>query len=308
MLKHILVATDFSTRSDRALRRATLLARGASARLTLVHVVDGDRPVDLVRSEVAAAAAILKETARTLGTFDDVAATPAVVTGDAASAILDAADVTGADLIVLGPHRRRLRDVFVGTTAERTIARSPRPVLMAAGVPSAPYASALLALDPAAEPSLAARLRDLDTLGARTVVAMHAFDVPALGVMQRGPAEQAAIDDYLTGRARDAESALKRCVAQSGLGKTARRVVPIHGTTGRTILEAADEAETSLIVVGTSQRTGLARFVVGSVAEDVVSHAERDVLVIPQVSRGAERDIGVGDGSCARKLEGLPVG
>ncbi|HEU6442162.1 MAG TPA: universal stress protein, partial [Microvirga sp.] len=47
-MRTILVATDFSTRSDRALRRATLLARHVSARLVLIHVVDDDRPVRLV--------------------------------------------------------------------------------------------------------------------------------------------------------------------------------------------------------------------------------------------------------------------
>src|SRR5690349_25051655 len=39
-----LVATDFSTRSDRALLRATLVANRVGAALTLVHVVDADQP------------------------------------------------------------------------------------------------------------------------------------------------------------------------------------------------------------------------------------------------------------------------
>jgi nucleotide-binding universal stress UspA family protein len=37
-MDRILVATDFSTRSDRALRRATLIARRTGAALTLLHV------------------------------------------------------------------------------------------------------------------------------------------------------------------------------------------------------------------------------------------------------------------------------
>lgn len=40
----LLVATDFSTRSDRALRRAVLLAKQYTAGLVLVHVVDDERP------------------------------------------------------------------------------------------------------------------------------------------------------------------------------------------------------------------------------------------------------------------------
>ena len=41
---HILAATDFSTRSHRALRRAGLLARERKAELTLVHVLEDDHP------------------------------------------------------------------------------------------------------------------------------------------------------------------------------------------------------------------------------------------------------------------------
>jgi len=47
----ILAATDFSTRSYRALRQAGLLARACGGELSLVHVVDDDRPPDLVAIE-----------------------------------------------------------------------------------------------------------------------------------------------------------------------------------------------------------------------------------------------------------------
>ena len=58
---HILAATDFSTRSQRAIRRAGLLARDNGAGLTLVHVVDDDQPTDLVALETREADRILGE-------------------------------------------------------------------------------------------------------------------------------------------------------------------------------------------------------------------------------------------------------
>jgi universal stress protein E len=58
---HILAATDFSTRSQRALRRAGLLARASRAELTLAHVVDDDQPPDLVALERREAERILGE-------------------------------------------------------------------------------------------------------------------------------------------------------------------------------------------------------------------------------------------------------
>lgn len=61
-MKQILVATDFSTRSDRALRRAVLTARQVRAELTLVHVVDDDQPNYLIERQKTAAAEILQQT------------------------------------------------------------------------------------------------------------------------------------------------------------------------------------------------------------------------------------------------------
>ena len=49
-MKTILVATDFSPRSDRALRRAILIARRQGATLVLAHVIDDDRQERLVTS------------------------------------------------------------------------------------------------------------------------------------------------------------------------------------------------------------------------------------------------------------------
>jgi len=46
------------------------------------------------------------------------------------------------------------------------------------------------------------------------------------------------------------------------------------------ILDYAREAEIDLIVIGTHGRTGVAHFVIGSVAERVVRHATCPVLTV----------------------------
>src|ERR1051325_11646265 len=56
---------------------------------------------------------------------------PLVITGDPFDGILRTAGSIGADLIVMGAHRRQLLlDIFVGTTIERVIRKGPFPVLM----------------------------------------------------------------------------------------------------------------------------------------------------------------------------------
>lgn len=283
MIRHVLAATDFSTRSDRALRRAILLAKHLGAGLSLVHVVDDDQPPYLVEAHIDTAESMLAGSARTIEKFDDIACDAKVVTGDAFAGIIRAADEAATDLIVLGAHRRQLLDIFVGTTAARTIARSRRPVLMAAGVPSAPYARALVALD-IEEPSRAMlkRVHEMGVLRTSEVVAMHAFDVPARAMLQRAMSAKETIDQYVLDEGLQASKDLGRFLAGTGSPTTRHRSLAINGSTARTILECASDDDADLIVVGTSQRKGMERLLLGSVAEDVLGDADRDVLVVPK--------------------------
>ena len=282
MLNHIMLATDFSTRSDRALRRATMLAREHGAALSLVHVIDDDQPAHLIRAQTTASRVMLQEVARTIAEFDGVPADITIQVGDVFSNILEASEQVGADLIVLGAHRRQLRDIFVGTTAERIIVRSRIPVLMAAGVPASPYARTLIALDTEEQSrSVVERVHALAILRDSEIVAMHAFDAPARGMMQRAMSEREAVDQYVASEELRASRELAGLVAGTGLRTAQRKLSPVKGSAARAIMKCALDEDAALIVVGTSQRQGLERFMLGSVAGDVLRDADRDVLVVP---------------------------
>ena len=98
----ILAATDFSTRSYRALRRAGLLARACSAELSLVHVVDDDQPPDLVAIETREAERILAEQIAAMAELQSLRSRPMVIVGDPFDGILRTATAVQADLIVRG--------------------------------------------------------------------------------------------------------------------------------------------------------------------------------------------------------------
>lgn len=57
-----------------------------------------------------------------------------------------------------------------------------------------------------------------------------------------------------------------------------------YGDTADSILECSKTFGADMIVIGTHSRTGIDRFIMGSVAEHVVRHAEVPVLVVPMVS------------------------
>ena len=143
----ILAATDFSTRSNRALRQAGLLAQPGNAQLHIVHVVDDDQPDELVRMEKREAERVLSEQMASMPELRDVQAHPLVVTGDPFDGILRAAADVNADLIVMGSHRKQLLDIIIGTTIERVIRKGPFPVLMVNNEAQRKYDNVLAPVD-----------------------------------------------------------------------------------------------------------------------------------------------------------------
>ena len=142
------MATDFSTRSHRALRRAGLLARECDAELTLVHVVEDDQPRSLVELERREASKFLDEQIHSLAELKRCPMQLFARSGTAFDGILQTAKISSADLIVMGSHRRQLlRDVFVGTTIERVIRIGTYPVLMVNNAVDHPYEKVLVATD-----------------------------------------------------------------------------------------------------------------------------------------------------------------
>jgi universal stress protein E len=127
----ILAATDFSTRSNRALRQAGLFAQPGRSQPHIVHVVDDDQPEELVRVKKREAERVLNEQAGSMPELSGVQAQLMVVTGDPFDGILKTAAEVNADLIVTGSHRKQLLPEFLsGTTIERIIRKGSFPVLM----------------------------------------------------------------------------------------------------------------------------------------------------------------------------------
>jgi nucleotide-binding universal stress UspA family protein len=140
-MKHILVPTDFSDSSERALSMAIDLARTLQAKLTLVHVWSIPNvgyaealtwPID--EMEQAARRALDEVQGRT---SKQLPGTEAVLQlGKEWQAILEVAKDRKVDLIVMGTHGRRgLPRLILGSVAEKVVRLSPIPV-MTVGAPA----------------------------------------------------------------------------------------------------------------------------------------------------------------------------
>ncbi len=115
--------------------------------------------------------------------------------------------------------------------------------------------------------------------GARVDV-VHVFSSPAVVGDVVSPAFGGArLSDYMRG---EAEAQLRRFIADiSGLESLVGEVRVLAGDASDRILKVAEESDPDLIVMGTRGRTGLKHVLLGSVAERVLRHAHRPVLVVP---------------------------
>lgn len=282
-MKKILVATDFSERSDRAVRRATLLARQFSASLTMVHSVDDDQPQSLIDNESEIAEKLLREQSRSLREIEDIECGFQVVLGDPFEGIAAAAEAEAPDMLVIGPHRRQaLKDIFTGTTAERTVRASRTPVLMANGVPAGPYRHILVAVDFSDSSAKAVEaVGRLGLAGDSEVTLLHVFDAPGTGLIGHSAMTREGADIYIAGERAAAEKMLAEFLAQKDFAP-AHQVVRFNETSiGEVVIATADELSVDLIVMGTRGRSAISRLVLGSVVDEVLGKARRDVLAVP---------------------------
>lgn len=290
-MRRLLVAVDFSHASDRALRRARLLAAQTGATLDIVHVLEADgadaRSVEAARTLAEARLAELQETLRSV---DGVAAQVRLETGAPRRALLAAADALDADLLVVGAPRPAagLRAAFPSGTAERLARVAHRPVLVAAGVPAGPYERIFVATDFSGASGSAVQAISqlgLDRLGSVTVAHVFESALPALRESADTSIRDQAEAWIEAERARSA-GRLEDFLGSEPAGDWHRVVEPNTSTPAATLLGIAAGAGTELIVIGSHGRSRLGRHLAGSVLADLVRAASVDLLIVPSSDPG----------------------
>ncbi len=280
---HILAATDFSTRSQRALRRAGLLARESGAELTLVHVVDDDQPAGLVALERREAERILGEQIDAVAELRGLSSRALVVESDPFDGILRAAASTKADLVVMGAHRKQLlRDIFVGTTIERVIRMGPFPVLMVNKEADRPYQTAMAAVDMSDPSANAMRTgKALRLPGGIQLALVHAFEPLAKGKLSYAGLNRETIDNYVADERERAIKDLAAFMDEHGLGDEGRPMRIEEGAPFEVIATAVEQLQPDVLIMGTHGRSGIAKAFLGSVAEEALRSLDVDILAVP---------------------------
>jgi nucleotide-binding universal stress UspA family protein len=242
-----------------------------NARITIVHVLEtrADRATDsLVRAE---AERQLDATKAKMADWLDVAGRSnftiklRLLRGTPVDELGELALATGPELIVLGRRGDRgFRDLLIGSTALRVAREARYPVLVVASPPRGSYRCLVTGFDYSPHALRAAKL------GARLL--------PMEG---RAVVVHASRDAENRDRLRPLALALRRAMPVRPGGGPWQVVVRAQDPRGL-ILDLARRRNADLIAVGSLGRTGVARLVMGSVAEAVLQHAPVDVLVAPR--------------------------
>jgi nucleotide-binding universal stress UspA family protein len=139
-IRKILVPTDFSPASKKALSYALRFAQELGSQLTLLHVLEPETPLTLAgrpaaatfsEGELADAEEGLRALADSAEAADVVGAKSMLRAGVATHEIVEVAKELDVDLIVIATHGfTGWRHFAIGSTAERVARAAPCPVLV----------------------------------------------------------------------------------------------------------------------------------------------------------------------------------
>lgn len=293
-LNKILVGVDFSPHSDAALIEAVRIGRSIDAE---VHVVYADvlhRDTSNEEGNEAAKSGDLRGVLQKR--FQSVDGSHAdIFSGDrlrftivndlsAAPALLSYAGDEDIDLIVVGTHGRRgFRRVLMGSVAEEVVRRAKRPVLTVREATPGAMASVdrkiVAPIDFSQHSARALRVaRELAAGREVPLIVLHVLEEqlhPAF--YNTGMFSQ--YDDQPEVESRVA-SAMKQFVEKIGGPAVDLRFMIRKGAAAKEIAQVAKDEAPAMIVMGTHGRTGLERWVTGSVSERVIREAPCSVFVV----------------------------
>ncbi|WP_299699310.1 universal stress protein [uncultured Tateyamaria sp.] len=273
-LTSILVATDLSIRSDRAVRRAAQIAREHGAALTVLTVLDDAMPLEIIDTLHAKARATLDRFVTSV--CDGVNVTIKAEPGDPSANIIRAC-TDEVDLLVMGTHRQRpFLDAVRETTMQRIVRRISTPVLLVTDRVDHAYSTVLSACD--FSPACSGAMRMAHALAPTAAIhPVHALHIPYSGMLSQTKAAADAIEASFR---QEAESAAKAWMRGEDLPSEQMEQLEILAGVPYPILRRkVDTGNVDLIAVGAHGRVGAARSLLGSLATDLMREPLCDVLI-----------------------------
>lgn len=320
--KNILIAVELHEQhAVPVLQWGTLVARRTGGRLTLLHINETtaalqtrgafSSPSGIATDTVARWRHQYEVTTRTelhgLATrhCDGVPTNILLLEGRAPAVILGAIESTQCDLVVMGTHGRPWYErALMGSTAEAILRTSPVPVLIVhntmATPPPTQLSRLLLPTDFSSTSGPGEEWTRFWTAhGVNDVLLLHTVENPLLDLYhpdtvdidvrrlmeksrQHPPRSAQPFWDHAHQFTQAKLSQLRHQLLSTAQGTAHVEIIVGEGPAADHILRVVGQKNPDLIVMATHGRTGVRRFLLGSVTNKVVRTVPCPVLVIPQ--------------------------
>ncbi len=291
VFRHVLACVDNSPYSRDALAHAAAIASSMGARLTVIRVlepsVEVQTPTDPVewRMRHRVAEAELRDHALLFG---GTTAETVVVDGPAAQRICDWVRENDVDLTVLGSGGESgWPFAGLGTTARRIIEAAQGSVLLAPaaseGHSQVHYRKVMTPLDGSSRAECALPI-SISIANAHKAEILLVHAAPNIDLTETGPLEPEAFSlrDQLRQRnERVAKSYLRKIQSWLPIGGAQSRIrVLASGDPRHALAKSAIDDNADLIVLSTTGMGGHGDISVGSVADYLINHADKPVLLV----------------------------
>lgn len=291
MFDQILLPVDGSDGTDAATDHVLDIADAHDGTVHVLNVADTNQ-ASLVQMQGDIVDVLVPEGERVVDEVADRARERNVETvtqvrqGDPDSTIVEYAESEDVDLIVMPTRgRRKLERFLLGSTTERVLRQAETPVLTLRPdetVPEYPYSSVLVPTDGSAcaDEALAVAV-DLANQRSSALQVLSVVAVSGFGDEVPSDTGMAAIE-------REAEEAVDEAVsvAERNGVESVTGAVEFSSSIYRQILSYVDDHDVSAIVVGTHGRTGVERYLLGSVTEYLVRTSPVPVLAVREPTDG----------------------
>lgn len=263
-VSEILLASDFSGRSDRPLDRALQLAGQWGSHLVIAHVIERGE------GEVSE-----RERARFRSDLPDAAegAELVLARGSAPKMLAQLATERQSGLVVVGVARfNSIGDYFLGTAVDHILRNVSMPVLIVKRRVRGGYSRIVVATD-LSDCSREALLAALDLFPQAHVGLLHVYHVPFEGLHRSDDMKEYALEE--------ARRELGGFLEHPEIAAHRGRIEPLirEGEVANEVARALDDTSADLLVAGTHGRSRLAA-ALGSQAERLLQTAGTDVLVV----------------------------
>ena len=262
----------------------------SDARLTLAHIVSGSAldtlrrmlPGDAVALEaqlLAQAEKNLAELATNLAARHACDIDTVLAQGSVLNALVELVETRQIDLMIMGARGAHfVRELLLGSTTERVLRKSRRPMLAVKQRPHTPYRRILAPVD-FSDHAAAAINAAHGWLPDADFVLLHAFEVELESTFRLAGMDDSQIHEYRI-QARDAaQQAMESFVSK--LRVPANQVTRqfAHGAATLRILEHEQTMDADLIVMGKHGQSVMEELLLGSVTKHVLAHSSSDVFI-----------------------------